>query len=604
MNNNYIVVEGNSYEDALFKGLGILNLTEDEVDIEILETKKSFLFKKGHYKLRIRAKAYPKPEDIVEEEEEKPEEDEAKFNLEYRPDGVYLTILADSEVSASDILDFLNKKMVENYDHNSIIESIENQKGIAQKIAPYQEEKLIDSSLQVGVSKDKLEATILMTKPIGGSVLTTENIIEILNEKGIIFGIKKDRIEEIVRKKIFDENILVVEGKAPINGEDGRVNYIFSEECCISTPGTIIDEDGRIDYKNLNRIRNVRAGDLLMEIIPPTDGISGTDIYGQELAAKAGNPANIRRGKNINESEDGLKIYAAKDGEVNFENNTIYVDEVITIEGNIDNETGNIKFNGKINIRGNVKSGFKVEAEGDIEVFGVVESATLISKGSIIIHRGVQGNNQAHLHCLGDFKSRYIENANIRAAASVEADVILHSNIIAKNKVIATGKKGLIVGGSIKAGQEVRANILGSNMGTSTIIEVGVDPEEKDKYEGLRSEIEDIDKNIDNSKKAVDLLTRMSRQNKLSKDREDLLVKSIKTYEVLKKKRVNLAKELESLAEKLQHSSGGKIHSSVIIYSGVRAIIGSSVRQIYDTLHNCTLFVQEGEITIGPYERN
>lgn len=608
MNSGYIVVEGNSYQDALFKGLNMLGLREDQVNIEILESKKAFLFKKEYCKLKIWAKTDVKMEEEGQEsgENRDPQTEQAvegdKFKLDYEPDGVYLTVLINSKVNVSDILDLLNKKLVKNYDHESIIKSIEN-RGAPEKIAPYQEEILIDSRLQVNVSKDKLVASISMTEPMGGKVLTVEDIRQALKEKGIIFGIDQNTIEEVVEVNIFNENIIIARGKPPIDGEDAKVIYTFSKEDDALVPGPILDEGGRIDYKNLDRIRNVKADDLLMEIIPPTEGISGTDVYGNEIPAKPGSPANIKRGKNIRESEDGLKIYAAIDGEANFENNTIYVSEIITIDGNIDNETGNIKFNGKVNIKGTVKSGFKVEAEGDIEVFGVVENATLISKENITIHRGVQGNNQAYLHCLGDFKSRYIENANVRAAGSVEADAILHSNIIAKNKVVATGKRGLIVGGSIKAGEEVRANILGSNMGTSTIIEVGIDPEEKDRYESLKAEIAEMEKNIDNTKKAIDLLTKMSKQQKLTKERENLLVKSIKTYEVLKKKHSSIAEELLDLSEKLQQSNSGKIHSSVIIYSGIRAIIGNNVRQIYDTLHNCTLYVKDGEIVIGPYER-
>ena len=238
----------------------------------------------------------------------------------------------------------------------------------------------------------------------------------------------------------------------------------------------------------------------------------GTDVYGKEIVAKKGNPAIVKAGKNVKESEDGLRIYAAKNGEVYFENNIIYVEETITINGNIDNKTGNIKFNGKININGNVRSGFMVEAEGNIEVFGVVEGAKLISKGDIIIHRGVQGNNQAYLYCLGNLKSKYIENASINSAGNVEADVILHSNVIAKNMITVSGRKGLIVGGNIKAGKEVIANILGSSMGTSTIIEVGIDPKEKANYEQLKKEILDIEKNIENTKKAITLLNKMSKQ--------------------------------------------------------------------------------------------
>ena len=50
MTDKHIIVEGSNYEDTLLKGLNTLNLTESEVDVEVLETKKNFLFKKGHFR--------------------------------------------------------------------------------------------------------------------------------------------------------------------------------------------------------------------------------------------------------------------------------------------------------------------------------------------------------------------------------------------------------------------------------------------------------------------------------------------------------------------------------------------------------------------------
>ncbi|HZJ77025.1 MAG TPA: FapA family protein [Oscillospiraceae bacterium] len=606
MDSKYIIVEESSYEDALSKGLSILNLTKDEVDIEVLDTKKSILFKKGYCKLKITPGTIIKKmeqvssrnEDIIEKVKM-----EDEFHLDYRSDGVYLTILTDSGINVSDISDFLSKRSVKDCDYDEIARLVEDERGIAKKIAPYQEKILVDSTLQINVSKTKLEASISITEPIGGKMFSTADIIQDLNREGIVFGIDKKKIEEMIEYNIFNQNMMIAQGKLPLNGDDAKIIYAFDNKSHTSVPGTIIEEDGRIDYKNLNKIRNVKAGDLLIEIIPATEGITGTDVYGNEIAAKEGNPAIVKKGKNVEESEDGLKIHATENGEVCFEDNTVHVNENITVNGNVDNETGNIQFNGKININGSVRSGFKVEAEGDIEVFGVVEGATLISKGNIIIHRGVQGNNQAYLHCLGDFKSKYVENANIRSAGNVEADVILHSDVIAKNKVIASGRKALIVGGSIRAGKEVRAGILGSGMGTITVIEVGIDPEEKDNYEQLKAKVASIEKNIESSKKAIDLLSRMSKRQKLAKNKEELLVKSLNTYEVLKKKHSFLTKELQVLSEKLKDSSSGKIHGSKTIYSGVRVIIGSSAKQIYDELHNSTLYVEDGEIVIGSYER-
>lgn len=40
---------------------------------------------------------------------------------------------------------------------------------------------------------------------------------------------------------------------------------------------------------------------------------------------------------------------------------------------------------------GNVTTGFAIKAEGDIIVNGVVEGATLVSGGNIVLKRGMQG---------------------------------------------------------------------------------------------------------------------------------------------------------------------------------------------------------------------
>src|SRR5690606_11196219 len=141
---------------------------------------------------------------------------------------------------------------VKDYDYEKVNQCVEVKKGMAEKIAPYQEELLIDSTLQINLSKTKQEATILLTEPSGGKTLSTAEIIQNLNEKGIVIRINNNKIEEIVKKNIFDEPIVVAQGKAPINGNNGQAIYAFDDE--LDTPNTVIEEDGSIDYKNLNKI--------------------------------------------------------------------------------------------------------------------------------------------------------------------------------------------------------------------------------------------------------------------------------------------------------------------------------------------------------------
>lgn len=606
MTKDYIIVKGENYDEALSEGLKRLDLTKDQVRIKVTKEKKGFLFKKSYVELKIEPLNLDidsinnnKPDLEVNEDTESI--DKKSFHLEYRSDGVYLNILNDFKIDINNILEYINKKHIEDYDVNKIQCCLEEKIGTAYKIAPYQEEFLIDSSLEINVSKNNMEVRIVLTEPSGGKVKSTAEIIEDLNKSGIKFGINNSKIEEIIKNQVFDKQIVVAQGKESIAGKDGQVICNFNHNS--ENKNAIVSDDGKIDYKNLDKIRNVNKGDLLIEIIPPTEGVNGIDVYGNEIEHKKGKEPFIKIGKNVIESEDSLKIYADKDGEVNFIDGKVYVDEVITINGNVDNETGNIKFKGKVNVKGNVKSGFKIEADGNIEIFGVVEGATLISNGSIVIHRGVQGNSQSNIQCVENLITKYLENAKVKCGGDIEADAILHSDIIAAGKVKASGRKALIVGGSIKAGEEISANTIGSSMGTVTEIEVGVNPEEKLSYEDLKIEISNIEKNMDSSKKAIELLNKLSKKQKLDKSKQELLSKSLNTYKVLKVKYDKLSEELQELSVRFREQNNGKIYASRIIHPGVRVVIGNQSKHIYEDISSCVLYVKNCEVVNEPFAK-
>ncbi|SES68033.1 hypothetical protein SAMN05660297_00219 [Natronincola peptidivorans] len=611
----YVIVEGSNYEEALSKGLDQLKVQVSQVDIEVLEEKKAFLFGKSNTKLKVTIKSevidkaladvLDKVENSIENNiEVTPLKDEDFFSIDYQEDGIYLTIINNTALThkekVNNILDHLEKKSIEEYDTEAINKCIKEDIKEPFKIAPYQEEKLIDGEALVEVSRDKLEAYITIKEAVGGKDISIEEAKKILVDHGVIYGIDEAMISNIIQSKTFDNKILIAKGQKPQNGENGKLVYHFDVDKQ-HTPQLL--EDGSVDFKHLNLINNVKKGQLLIEVIEPTDGIPGKNVLGEEISCLKGKPAKIIKGKNILEKDDGLKIYAAVDGQVFFRDNKLEVSQVYEVPGDVDHSTGNIKFNGKVVVKGNIMSGFTVDADGDIEVNGVVEGATLIAKGSIVLNRGVQGNNQAYLECNENLISKYVENSQIKCLGNIEADCILHSNVTAKGNVTVSGKRGLIVGGQIRAGEEIRAQTLGSHMGTVTIIEVGIDPDDKSKYEAIKVEITEIQKNLMNLKKTIELLNKMSKDGKLPKSKEEILIKSLKTFEYLKNKHTNLNNELKNLELKMEGSSKGKIHVSGKLYPGTKITILNAVRHMYDELSHTTLYRKEGDIVIGPYEK-
>ena len=79
----------------------------------------------------------------------------------------------------------------------------------------------------------------------------------------------------------------------------------------------------------------------------------------------------------------------------------------------------------------------------------------------------------------------------------------MHSEISCRENLTLLGRKGLIVGGICRAGKEIRAKTVGSMMSTNTTLEVGIDPEIRDKYKGITDQIKDYEANIKKIEKTI-----------------------------------------------------------------------------------------------------
>ena len=461
--------------------------------------------------------------------------------------------------------------------------------------------KSVDGYVILRVAPDRMEAEMELKPPVGdGGPVTLEKAHEELKMMRVIHGVMHDIIEQKINQNVHDQPFTCAKGTSPVDGEDGKVIYHFNVENQ-KTPS--ISKDGTVDFKNLDLIENVRSGDLIAEQILPTEGTPGKDVQGHPVQQKPGRPALFKPGKFTELSQDTLQIHASTDGQALLRDGKITVSPVYQVPANVDNTTGNIRFNGKVAVKGNVKSGFTIEADGDIEVTGVVEGAVLKSNGNIILNRGVQGNNQAELYCKGDLVSKYIENTKINVGGSVQADCILHSIVYAKKRITIQGKKGLIVGGVVKAGEEIASQIIGSSMGTQTRIEVGIDPDLKEKYDQAKEKLQETMKNLTGLKQTIEVLNKMNQKMPLPQAKKEMLVRSVKTYEVMKDDQVRLQELIQGFDSQMANATKGKVHVSSVIYPGVKVGIHNAVKHVYDDLAMCTLYYRDGEIAIGLYEK-
>ena len=456
------------------------------------------------------------------------------------------------------------------------------------------------------ISRDGMEAYITLINEESFSAESNEiyldkekevkRIVEEVKAK-VKIGLMEDVLISILNHEIYYEKTLIAKGIQPIAGEDGYVEFNFDLDKKLVPK---IYDDGTVDYRELDIVNNVKKGDILAKLIPAKKGQDGLRVSGELIRHKPGKPPYIRYGKNIETSEDGNFLISLKDGLVKLDGNRIIVSEVFEVQS-VNNETGNIYFNGAVLVRENALNGFQIKADGDVKVDGVVEGAYIENGGNVIIRRGIQGYNRQTIKSKGSITTRFIENAIIHADGNLVAEAIMHSQISCRKSISLIGKRGLIVGGICRAGLAISAKTIGSSMATSTILEVGVDPDTLRKKEELESDIVVAEDNLNKITKSLNLLENLKKSNRLNEEKYQMYLKLINMRDSLLQELRIKRKEYGELEKGKKTYSRGIIKVSGTIYPGVKIIIGNTTYFVRDEMERCRFYIEEGEIKVGPY---
>lgn len=526
------------------------------------------------------------------------------FEIKYQPDGIFLTVYPPVgkglRVDAKEIIDKLTNKKIKDFNRQILELAVMKAEKTPVKIAEAQEEIKVDTTIVVSVSPDKMKGYITLSQPEGGRVASYDDIINALKKEGVLFGLDNQMISTMAQYPIYNEAICIAQGKEPVNGKNGYIEYHF--DTTMDRKPTILD-DGRVDFRELNLIECITAGSKLCTIAEPKPGVPGRTVKGHEIPAAPGKAAVLPKGKNTEVSSDGLSLLAAIDGQVSLSDGSLSVFASHEVQANVDNSTGNISFVGNVTVKGNVLSGFSVEAGGNVEVWGVVEGAVVKAGGDIILKRGMQGMGKGVLISGGDIVARYIEHSNIEAKGDIKSESIMHSNIKCGNKLELSGKKGLLVGGVCKAGREISAKVIGSHMATVTELEVGVDPSLRERAKVLHELISNSERDIKKADQAVTILKSLEAAGALTPEKQEMLQKSIRTKVFLSTRLNEYKEEIVEVDAKLQHDSNGRIKAYTCIYPGTKVSIGTCLMYVKENLAGCTLHRDGADIRVGPIER-
>lgn len=454
---------------------------------------------------------------------------------------------------------------------------------------------------QLLISGDRMKAEVLVKRVLDEEKLDFyESMMDFLEKKGIRVGltdVAKNNLEILKSTGTY----LAAEGVRPQKGKDGEVRLLFATDVQEKLQE---DEEGKVNFFDFMIIPQVTPGEVIAELVPPEEGIPGKDIFGQDAPASSGKVAKIVAGKNVELSPDGSRLTAKIPGRPVVVGKAISVLPLFEVEGNVGVSTGNLSFVGSIIVRGDVESGFAIQAEGDVEIWGNAEAANIVAGGNVRVRGGVFGKDKGSIQAKGTLQAKVIENANVEVEGDVIVErAILHSKVAAKGNVVVRGTPGTIIGGVTKASDIVWARTLGSHMGTRTEVVVGVDPALHEEYRSIQESIKNLKEEIQEAEKIFRLIL-IKKQAGVELDNKtlELLEKVKKKYDFAQEKKKFCEDRLIELEEIFEHREG-KVLVEEKVYPQVRVTIGRFTYIVRDEIQYVSFSEKNKEIVIGTFER-
>ena len=534
---------------------------------------------------------------------------EAGYRFEFKEDGVYLTVYPNEgggiPFELSDMQQILSEYGASDYDAETLARVVRSAEGKPYRVAEHYEapaatEKTTEEppapsemKYTVEISKDHMEVKVHLDYRPGALAPSFETIMEALQERKVVYGID----EEAIRKGLDNEgDFIAARGTPQENGRDAEIKRNFS-----------MQEKGRpakmqydkVDYKNMNIFVMARKGQVLVERIPHTLGTPGKTVFGNEVKPKAGKMKQLPTGKNT-EIKDENFLIASIDGQIIDNGSKINIDPQLSIREDVGVATGDIDFAGAVEINGSVQAGFKVKATGDVHIKGMVNGG-IVEGANVYVSGGVQGMSRGMITAEQDVRASFAENATIEAGGSIFIeDVALHSDLRAGRLLSVEGKRGLIAGGYLAAGKEIRAKTIGNQAYTATKLVVGVNPMLQRKYQETCRSYADAKKKLAQLTKTLNTLGKVD-LSKLPPHRAAQISELTRAQFPLAAQVERDEKLIRELEDQIAQMKDGVLRASDKIYPGTKIVINSIMKNVQTEEQHCKMSVVDEQVQVSPY---
>ncbi|WP_419958916.1 DUF342 domain-containing protein [Psychrobacillus sp. BM2] len=333
-------------------------------------------------------------------------------------------------------------------------------------------------SMELEISSDKMEAYITIYESQSFIQENLENLQinlqKLLQDNQIVYGHQPLDLLTVKTSKSY----IIAKGLPPQKGADAKISYLQQAE---KTP--VINEDGKADYFDMNFLVEINEGSWLGEKFPAKQGIAGKNILGESVPALMGDdfPLKYDTKSAYEVEEEGKTVLRSKTkGVIGEVNGLLTVQKHLVIDGDVGLETGNLKFDGSIQVRGTVMPGYSIVSSGDISIESNegVHAAELIksTEGDVFIKGGIFGRGVTKVEAHHNIFVKHANECTLEAKDNIHIGFYSLGATICCDSLVLDERKGKIIGGKAIAINSITSAYTGNNSERKTeLIVQGID---------------------------------------------------------------------------------------------------------------------------------
>lgn len=427
-----------------------------------------------------------------------------------------------------------------------------------------------------------------LTISVQGKKFTKKEILQFLEDKGVVKGIDEDKVDAISKGRYGTEPVLIAEGRVPKKGADGWYEFFFRTN--VEKKPRVLG-DGSVDYQNIEWFETVNAEQKIAYYHEAEEGEDGYLVTGVPLIARKGSEMKRLTGSGFRVDEDKKTYWAVVDGMIKLKDTRIDISKKLILD-EITIATGNLDFDGSIVIRGKVGNGTKIKASEDIVIEGPVGAATIECDGSVILKQGMNSAWKGSIRAGGDIVSKFFESVKVYAGGNIQTNNSLNSEMYAEGKIEVSNT---IAGGKVESKTEIRTYEAGNRVGINTNLAITVSDEAKRDKFATEEEIKKVRGELTTLKHSYeDFQVKYPPE---IRNTMDIFLKMEKAIFTKEKQLEGLEDKLEALEDEVKKLDLAKILIRGNAYEGVTVAVRGMAWKATN-LYNITVKVRDNRLEI------